>query len=250
MRSDKTRQSETVFCRPPWRISEALVVIILTIIIPAGLIAWLTILSKLAILPAGLTPLFISDSVSANTVTFLISLAVECSLLYWIVRKYHLRLSALGLRRFNLGRSLLYIVLFYAGFVAVLSGVFVLISWLAPIINLSEPQKTGFEFGKHGHGLIFSFIVTVMIAPVIEEVYFRGFLLPAITKTTGIVLGAMLTSIIFGVLHFQANVIIYTFILGLFLSFLYYKLGSIIPGIGLHMVNNLIAFLTITNFTK
>lgn len=80
------------------------------------------------------------------------------------------------------------------------------------------------------------------MAPIIEEIYFRGFLLPAFSKHS-FLFGALISSLFFGLLHFQLNVAIYTFILGMFLAYMYYRLGSIVPGIILHMGNNLIAFL-------
>ena len=84
--------------------------------------------------------------------------------------------------------------------------------------------------------------MTVIIAPVIEEIYFRGLMLPAVTKRFGWGMGVIISSSLFAVLHMQANVMVYTFILGVFLCFMYIRLKSIIPGILLHAINNSIAF--------
>ncbi len=85
----------------------------------------------------------------------------------------------------------------------------------------------------------------VIIPPIIEEIVFRGFMFPAFAKRFGVVLGAVVSSLLFAVAHLQLNVSVYTFILGLLLCFLYVRLGSTIPGIGIHMLNNYLAYMAL-----
>ena len=45
----------------------------------------------------------------------------------------------------------------------------------------------------------------------------------------------------------QANVGVYTFFLGMVLCFMYARLRSIVPGVLLHMVNNLLVFVALAS---
>ena len=86
----------------------------------------------------------------------------------------------------------------------------------------------------------------MLVPPVLEETIFRGFIFPAISKRTGVIWGAILSSALFGLAHAQGNITVYTFVLGLVLCFMYVRLRSILPGMALHMLNNYLAFLAYT----
>jgi membrane protease YdiL (CAAX protease family) len=66
-------------------------------------------------------------------------------------------------------------------------------------------------------------------------------------KRWGVITGAIVSSAIFGLAHAQANISIYTWLLGLLLCAMYVRLKSIIPGMALHMLNNYLAFLALTS---
>jgi membrane protease YdiL (CAAX protease family) len=124
------------------------------------------------------------------------------------------------------------------------------VAFLLPFINTTQSQDSALIFGKKGPGLALGFILTVVIAPIVEELYFRGLVLPAFTKKYGWVAGVLISSGVFAILHLQPNVIIYTFVLGLVLSFFYIRLKSIIPGIIFHMINNFVAFSVLAGLIK
>ena len=65
----------------------------------------------------------------------------------------------------------------------------------------------------------------------------------AMAKRFGAILGAVLSSLLFAFAHLQLNVGVYTFILGLLLCMMYYKLRSIWPGIFVHALNNYVALM-------
>ncbi len=230
------------FDKPAWTISTALGVIALTLLIPLAI--WLLVygLVKLGALPIPLAKLIFGRSTTAALVRILISFSIELSLLYWVKRRYKLKLADFGFRKFNVLQAVLVIIAMFIIFLVLLFVAYLLIAVLLPQINLDEAQKSGFELGRHGVGLVGSFIVTVMMAPIVEEVYFRGFLLPAFSSKWGDLSGMVLSSLIFGILHMQINVGIYTFILGMILSTMYIRFKSIGPGILLHIINNALAF--------
>lgn len=76
-------------------------------------------------------------------------------------------------------------------------------------------------------------------APVYEEIMFRGFLLNSFKNETGIIFTAILSSILFGIVHFNLLQGIAAGFLGLYLAFLTLRSKSILPAIAAHIVNNL-----------
>ncbi len=235
------------FAGTSWSASAAFVVVALTVIIPLMILLSTIGMAKLGILPSTVSKFILGDGVASALTRIVMSIAIEVGLLFGVKRRYKLKLADFGLRRFNVWRALLTILTLFVLFVAVLFVVYLLVSVLLPQINLNETQKSGFELGRRGAGLIGSFIVSVLIAPFIEEVYFRGFLLPPFSAKWGNFAGVILSSALFGAMHMQVNVGIYTFILGVILSIMYIRFRSIGPGIILHTLNNSIAFFVLLN---
>lgn len=223
----------------PWTIRDATKVVLLTVFSPL----YLLLLVPAYLFPSAKSELhqLFANPIVANAAAEGLFVATEALLLGWVLRKYGATLKDFGVRSFRLGKALLYVIGFYVLLGIVVAAVFGLVQHFAPAVNLNQPQANGFDFGKAGIGLWASFFVTVIVAPITEEIYFRGFLFPAF-KRYGAVMAALLSSLVFGIVHFQLNVSIYTFLLGLFLCFMYQRLKSIWPGVGLHMLNNFIAF--------
>ena len=88
-------------------------------------------------------------------------------------------------------------------------------------------------------------LLIVFIAPVSEEVCFRGMLFGGLRERLPRLAAALISGVIFGGLHALTGIsalpplIVFGFILAL----LYEKTGSIVPGILLHMLNNSVALL-------
>ncbi len=82
---------------------------------------------------------------------------------------------------------------------------------------------------------------TIVAAPFAEEILFRGFLFQGFRNGYGWKKAALISSLIFAVMHFQLSVFIPTLLLGLLFATLYNRSNSIWPGIILHLFMNLIA---------
>lgn len=88
------------------------------------------------------------------------------------------------------------------------------------------------------------FLYMVILAPIIEEIVYRGFVLKLISpygKTVSIVLSAF----IFGFMHGNLSQFVTAFATGLVFSAVAVKTGSILPTIIMHMMNNAINFIAI-----
>ena len=187
-----------------------------------------------------------SNSLGASFVLDLMAAVIGFGLVAMYLRKYHVGWSSVGWRPVNIGKALLYLGIILVGFLFLATATLTLVSWLVPGFNANQAQTNDFTQGAGAHSLI-SLIALVLLPPVLEETIFRGFIFPAIAKRTGLVWGAIWSAAIFGIFHWQANITIYTFILGLLLCFMYVKLKSIVPGIFLHMLNNYLAFIAIAH---
>ncbi len=236
----KKRQPWLPMPEVPWRIRDVVMVLAVTILVPIVLaIAWFGL--KHLPLP---TPLLngINNKQLVEAIIDLATLATEFCLLFWLVKKYHATRQTLGLNGFSWWRFALFVV---GGLLILTTSViliFSLVVWLVPSFNADQAQNNALTYGNSGVGLWLSFAAAVVVAPIVEELYFRGLILPVLMRRFGTFFGIFLTSLVFALLHFQPNVVIYTFILAIILAIIRLRLKSVIPSMLLHAFNNLIAF--------
>lgn len=79
----------------------------------------------------------------------------------------------------------------------------------------------------------------VIVAPVCEEVVFRGYLYPVAKWFGGPWLGAFVSALFFSAIHGNLGVLLPLFFFGIILAMLYEKTGSIWAPIGAHLLFNL-----------
>ncbi|MDB5178400.1 MAG: putative metal-dependent rane protease [Patescibacteria group bacterium] len=192
---------------------------------------------------------FLSGLVDGNIgVSFAFSLidaGIGMGVIAVILRKYGVGWKVLGWQPVNIRRMVLYMLGILVFFVVSVNVVLLLVTILVPHFNPNQAQQNDFTQAAGSHHNL-ALIALVLLPPILEETIFRGFIFPALSKRMGVVWGAIFSSVIFGVAHWQANVSIYTFVLGLLLCFMYVRLRSIVPGIFLHMANNYLAFLALS----
>ena len=91
--------------------------------------------------------------------------------------------------------------------------------------------------------------LAVFVAPAVEEIFFRGYMQPAMIKSFGPFGGIMITSIIFGLSHSQymnySVALVAVTVIGIVLGVTRYYTKSIMPGIFAHFFNNLFASLSL-----
>jgi membrane protease YdiL (CAAX protease family) len=85
---------------------------------------------------------------------------------------------------------------------------------------------------------VWFFIVGAIFAPLVEEIFFRGFLFQGFRERYGWVTGMLLSAAIFAIAHLDLVVLIPTFILGCLLAYVFHRSNSIWPGIILHFLVN------------
>ncbi|MCI9630575.1 CPBP family intramembrane glutamic endopeptidase [Thomasclavelia cocleata] len=83
-------------------------------------------------------------------------------------------------------------------------------------------------------------IYAVIVAPISEELIFRGLILGKL-KQYGNVFTSIIVSLLFALIHGNLPQSIPTFIVSLFLCWVTLQSNSIIPAISIHMINNAVA---------
>jgi len=243
-------RKDITIAKVSWGVRDVLEIIVATTVIPIAIFIFLVLLSRLGILSAAARSVIRSNDLVVFLGFETVLLTVETLMLVRLMRKYKLSISSLGFKKFPVIKSIIFIFLGIFFFGIVMSIVLTAVAVFAPFIDTSQAQDSALIFGNKGFGLVLGFVVIVIISPIVEELYFRGLMLPAFTKKYGWVAGVLISSAAFAILHLQPNVVIYTFVLGLVLSYFYIRLKSIIPGIIFHMLNNFIAFSVLAGFIK
>ena len=151
--------------------------------------------------------------------------------------KYHRGWRVLGFRSFRAfdGITLAAIVVLVGFLVSFLYDM------LLARLGLEAPSNLPAGLTETGLGLGIVFVLAVVIAPVAEETFFRGFVLAGIGKRFGNAWGVVLSALLFSVAHMQPGALLPIFILGLLLGWLYLRTRSIWPCILTHFAYNSIA---------
>lgn len=85
---------------------------------------------------------------------------------------------------------------------------------------------------------VWLFIVGVIIAPLVEEIFFRGFLFQGFRQRYGWIPALLLSSGIFAAAHLDPASFIPTFALGAAMGYVYHRSNSLWPSVILHFLNN------------
>jgi hypothetical protein len=94
-------------------------------------------------------------------------------------------------------------------------------------------------------GSSFGYIAVGILAPLAEEVVFRGAILRTLLglfEQRWHWIAILISALIFGAVHGNLPQFIHATIIGLLIGWMYYRTKSIIPGVVFHWVNNTIAY--------
>lgn len=169
----------------------------------------------------------------------LIGLAAGLSL-----RRYRLGWQELGLRAFNRDFWWVPPVAAAAAHVGVIVYTVVLVSLGA---DAAAPQQEDLDQLFESRAVLpLTGAATVLMAPLAEEIFFRGFIFAGLLRPFGLA-GAMVTSgFLFGAFHITGpetvGVILPFGLIGMLFAWIYYRTGSLWPSIATHLLFNLVSF--------
>lgn len=119
-----------------------------------------------------------------------------------------------------------------------------------PWFDAEQAQEVGFSIYLTGFEKIVAFLILVVVAPIAEELIFRGWLYgklrPMLSEKmsdrTSMIISIFLVSLLFGIVHMQWNVGVNVFAMSIVLCGLREITGTIYAGILMHMIKNGVAF--------
>ncbi len=89
------------------------------------------------------------------------------------------------------------------------------------------------------------FFMIVIAAPILEELFFRGIILDGFLKNYEPKYAILASAFLFAVIHGNLPQGIGAFLSGLLIGWAYWKTGSVLSGIIIHLINNLISFISV-----
>lgn len=154
------------------------------------------------------------------------------------------RPSHFGLRATNLRVAVLWVVGGMLAFYLV-SGIYAAIT--QPDVEQDVVEQLGGDQGTVG--LIVAGVMVIVVAPVVEEIFFRGFFYGALRNRFRMVPAALITGLVFGAVHFNSDegaeallLLPPLGLLGFLFCVVYERTGSLLPAIAMHAINNAVAY--------
>jgi len=144
--------------------------------------------------------------------------------------------ATLGLRRTRFWPAIGWAV---AGYLTMFPASFV------PVLAFGSPDEGGASTApllrEDAAAIVLVFAAIAVTAPIVEEIVFRGYLFPALTRWRGPWLAAGITGLLFGAAHVAVHppqMLLPLAVLGFALCLVYWFTGSLLPCIGLHAAHN------------
>ncbi|UOE94428.1 MULTISPECIES: CPBP family intramembrane glutamic endopeptidase [Bacillaceae] len=186
------------------------------------------------------------NSLYSGTLTgFVMAIVFMTSLYYIILKPYHLSWKSVGVRRFS-NQYWKWIIVWLC--LLIIMSVVILIIMELLHISWENGKTESLQKNITWFTLLIGFVSAVIISPIYEEIFYRGFLYKWFRGKWGIAAGMVISSFIFMLVHIPTyNTLPVNFISGLVFAWTYEKTGSILPAIIIHSTfNGLALILTVT----
>ena len=182
------------------------------------------------------------------SISFVIAYVIQLAVLFFplwffLVDKKGATLKDFGFKKIPWVKAVLNTVGIYCMYIAVALAIGLIVfysGWDVPGYGAQESYLP--LFGEDWIGISVGALFVIFIAPILEEVFFRGFIYRIFIKVWPVWLGSALTAAIFAFMHLQLVNFVPLFIVGLFMNWSYQRTGSLWTSIGFHMLNNTVAF--------
>lgn len=122
----------------------------------------------------------------------------------------------------------------------ILTEIFISVIPFSEDLLMEYSQNVALAFSGN---IVIDIIAVAIIAPIVEEVVFRGLVFTRLNKGMNVVLAVILSSLLFAVMHLQLIWIIYAFVFGVIFNLIYIRFKSLLANILLHMSYNLVPFI-------
>lgn len=230
----------------PWSIQQTFYGIAFT------LIPWFVIVFGLnsigANQPARTTPLSPRVDLISAVLTFFLSTFIEAAFIIapliivnrafqYVKKRGRQTLQALGFRKAQAGQTFSWTIILMAAIFAV--NIFY--QYLITVLHLNIQTNDQVLLAQSKYAPLSTYatlLVATFIAPICEEIFFRGFVLMGFARAMPLPWAVVLSSLLFAVAHGDPGSFAVLFIIGLALAFLRLHTHSLWPSILLHTINN------------
>jgi hypothetical protein len=177
-------------------------------------------------------------SLLLETVFYLLGIAVVLGL---VVVRRRARLAELGWRVPRPGWLVLAI--------PAAAAAYVLITVIGDLTQMLFPSAQNGQVpevqGEYGNFVGLAIPAVSVVAPIVEETFFRGFVYGWLRHHLNVPAAAVLSGCFFALVHFQPVIFVPLAVLGAGLALLYEYSGSLLPGIVVHGLFNLVEIIQI-----
>lgn len=189
------------------------------------------------------------EEVSVGAAQLLISLLLYTSTLafaFLVVSRYGNAREQLGMHAGNLPSALgLGVICGSLAFWIGTAGSFVSVGLFGRVGWVEEWLRSFFDVNVKsatGADLLVAGLVIIIAAPVCEEIFFRGFLYPAMRRRMGMWAAALLNGFLFSAVHFSLFGLLGRTLVGALFCLLYEYAGNLWSPVVAHGINNFVAF--------
>jgi membrane protease YdiL (CAAX protease family) len=217
----------------PWSGWEALGLVVLTLVISA-------IFGFLMILFLPLNTAIAASVVFGELLTLLVVIA-------WVRGRFGLGIEALGWRKGPIGGHVGSGVLVGLLGIALQVPASIIVLWLARLVvgHSVEVNQLSFKGEPTSVQWVLVAFGAVVLAPIAEELLFRGFFFQAVRKWAGPVAAAALSATVFALAHISPLLFLPIGVLGFLLARLFDRRGSILASMVGHATFNLFGIIVL-----
>ena len=184
------------------------------------------------------------ESVTAVTIGagFLLEVVLILAVALFTVRKYNLRWSALGFRSPKRGGYWFPAPIFVAAFTILLLN-----AGVASVVGVDAEGNVSAELFDSTLLIVLLGILSLGLAPIMEETFFRGFMFGGLRGRWGLLGAAFASGLLFALAHFTGlsslPLLPAIGMIGMLFAWSYHYTGSLFAPIGAHFLFNLTAFI-------
>ena len=161
-----------------------------------------------------------------------------------VVRRKGAGLAELGIKtpQFGWAKMLGYIALAYFAAIGLVNLYGIAIDVFG-LDQLEPGQQLDDDFYDHAAVVALTGIAIVFMAPIAEEIFFRGFIFGGLRRYLNLPIAGLLSGGLFALAHGDLGLILPFAGVGLVLAYLYERSGTLWAPIGVHFVFNSVSFL-------
>lgn len=176
-----------------------------------------------------------------SAITYVIAVLVTV-FVPWCIIKYKTTRDELGIRGLPTWTDLLLAPIGFIVFMFVAAFLLAFLQKVLPGINWTETQDVGFSNLISQNDYVLTFLMLVIVAPLAEEIIFRGWLYGKLRARIPAIPAILLVSLLFGIVHGQWNVGVTVFVMSIAMCSIRELTGTIWGGLLIHILKNGIAF--------